>query len=41
MVEIDSLAVSGELRAFEIADAIQWAGNHQQELMQEWSKWHP
>ena len=39
VVEIDSLEVVGEVKVLEIADAIKWAGNNKEKLIQEWRKW--
>ncbi len=41
LVEIDSLEVVGEVKVVEIAEAIEWARNNIEKLMQEWRKWRP
>lgn len=41
LVEIDSLEVFGEVKAFEIIEVIEWASNNKEQLMQEWRKWRP
>jgi len=41
LVEIETLAVLGPIRADEIAAALEWASAHQDKLKAEWRKWHP
>jgi hypothetical protein len=41
LVEIDSLEPVGEVRGFEITEAIEWVCNNKEELIEEWRKWHP
>ena len=41
LVEIETLAIVGAIRADEIAPALEWAQAHQDTLIVEWRKWHP
>ena len=41
LVEIDSLEVFDEVKAFDITEAIKWACNNKEQLIQEWRKWRP
>jgi hypothetical protein len=40
-VEIESLQVTGPVRAVEITAALQRARDNKERLMEEWKKWHP
>lgn len=41
LVEIDTLAMLGPIRAREIAQVLAWAIEHRPDLIAEWRKYHP
>jgi hypothetical protein len=41
LVEIQTLAMHGPLRAREVAEVLAWAKKHRDILMSEWRKYHP
>jgi hypothetical protein len=41
LVEIETLEVTGPIRADEITAALKWACDNKDYLMKEWKKWRP
>lgn len=41
LVEIATLAMRGPIPTREITQALDWAAEHRQELIDEWRKYHP
>jgi hypothetical protein len=41
LIEIETLAMRGPIRAREIASVLAWAAAHRSELIAEWRKYHP